>query len=231
MLIYVTGIKGGIGKSFISNLLVYYFKNELNVEPLIIDTDTSAPDVYFCNKHDTNEDNLITINTSNSDGWAILLKTIMNNKDRYIVVNAPAKEDESISEHGKFLDKLSERGVEIISFFVINDNGNAVRQIKLYRKHVKGKICIVKNSGKTKIDEDGFDVFNNSEFKNLPSIYIPCESTGYISKFTNTAEDKDKKSISYILDEKTGDFGYIFMIEEWVKDVMNNIKKGIEIAK
>ena len=230
MLIYVTGIKGGVGKSFITNLVIYYFKNVLNVDPIVIDTDTSAPDIYWCNKDDIKNEDLITAKTATSDGWALLIKTAYENKDRYIVVNAPAKEDDSISEHGEFLDKLVERGVDIISFFVINDNGNAVKQLKLFRKYVKGKICVIKNSGKTKLEENDFKVFNESEFKDLPSVYIPCESTGYISTHTYAAKDEEKKSLSYILDEKTGDFGYVFMLEEWVKKATDKIKIAIESA-
>lgn len=230
MLIYVTGIKGGVGKSFVTNLVIYYIKNVLKQNPIIIDTDTSAPDIYWCNKNDIIGDDLMTAKTSTADGWALLLKKAYLNKDRYIVVNAPAKEDESIAEHGEFLDKLVERGVDVISFFVINDNGNAVKQLKLFRNHVKGKICVIKNSGKTKLDENNFSVFNNSEFGELPSIFIPCESTGYISKHTHAAKDSEKKSLNYILDEKTGDFGYIFMLEEWIKKVMTKLEFALQIS-
>ena len=240
MLIYVTGLKGGIGKSFITNLVIYYYTNVLKVDPIVIDTDTSSPDIYWSNKDDfTFGSDLITANTSNHDGWALLIETAYKNKDKYIVVNAPAKEDESIAEHGRYLDKLAAQGIDVITFFVINDNGNAIKQIDLYREYVKSRICIIKNSGKTKLNEDNFTSFNSSQFNTLPSVFIPCESTGYVSKYTHQAKDEEKKSLRYLFnsdsnkntDEQTGDFGYIFMTEEWLSDCMQNIKKAIEIAK
>ena len=92
---------------------------------------------------------------------------------------------------------------------------------------------MIKNANRKGLTEENFSVFNNSEFvkKGIKSVFIKYESSGYISKYTSEVQDDMKKSLEYLYNPDTGDFGYILLSEDWLFDSMEQVKKAFEIAE
>lgn len=233
MVYYITGYKGGIGKSFFSLALIHYLSVMKNKDVILIETDTSSPDVaYCCINKDENGNvknkiyNVYTANTDVEDGWINIDNIILENTDKEIVINAPAKEDKIIEKYGDELNRLQEDGIEIVCFFVISDNGNSKVQLQNFLNTVKCKICVVKNAGRAGIKENGFTEFDKSEYKNITQIYI-SKGPDLISKYTAEADDKSKMMINEIASLSKGNE---FFLRGWIKKMSSAIEKGIKDA-
>ncbi len=68
----VGGGKGGVGKSMLSMALLDYLRSAENA-PLLIETDTSAPDVWKAYKNDVDNQ---CIDLEQKDGWLELLDVL-----------------------------------------------------------------------------------------------------------------------------------------------------------
>lgn len=97
-LFFVTGGKGGVGKSILCMLLIDFLTQFLKKKVLLIESDTSNPDV---GKTFTNNDyvEVIFLSLDNADGW-IELVDYCAASDRDVVINFAARSGEAIQKFG-----------------------------------------------------------------------------------------------------------------------------------
>jgi MinD-like ATPase involved in chromosome partitioning or flagellar assembly len=159
----IGGSKGGVGKSIVSmSLIDYFIDKEENI--LLIETDTSNPDVYK-NYHE--EINTKLIDLEEADGWIELLNICDSNKDSVIVINTKAANNNAVKKYGENLNSsLEALGRKLIALWVINRQKDSLLLLKDFREALPNAIVHVirneyfgdenkyqlYNSGKTKID-------------------------------------------------------------------------------
>lgn len=169
--IYVGGIKGGTGKSFVSMLVLHYFINQ-NITPTLLETDTSNPDVF---KSYSNDDkcNVLIYNIDDQDYWYEAMDKIaeiQNEGKGPVVINSAARNLETLEQNGETLNEFK----NFVTLWPINTNQDCLNHINKFIQIVKRPICIIKN-GKWGKDHS-FKIFNDSDLKKkygLQSVYLP----------------------------------------------------------
>ena len=162
---YVGGSKGGVGKSLLSFALVdYLISREQRV--LLMDTDTSNPDVYKAHK-----DAELTIlvcemrNLDNADGWSDMLNTVESHPEHVVVINSAARSKEGTTNYGELLKAaLTALRRDLITFWVINRHRDSIELLHSFQ-HIFADapihVCRNLHFGTA----DRFDLYNNSKIK------------------------------------------------------------------
>jgi hypothetical protein len=115
---YVGGSKGGVGKSLVSIALIDYLKIKKQEKVLLVETDTSNPDVY---KVYSDTIPAVTINLDNSEGWIELLNNCHDYKDAVVVINSAARSNDGIKNYGELLTQaVGDLKRQLVVFWVIN---------------------------------------------------------------------------------------------------------------
>ena len=118
---YVGGSKGGVGKSKVSFALIdYLIEREKKV--LLLDTDTSNPDVYKAHCPHEN-DNLVCkiADLDISDGWIELVNVADAHPEHFLVINSAARSNTGIEKYGSMLrETLAELNRDLVTFWAIN---------------------------------------------------------------------------------------------------------------
>lgn len=91
-LIIVGGSKGGVGKSIVSTAVIDLLRQR-GEKLLVIDSDTSNPDV-FKSHHKTLE--CLTLDLDRKDGWMALLNAAYNT-DATVVINSAARNNQAVN--------------------------------------------------------------------------------------------------------------------------------------
>jgi len=78
---FIGGSKGGVGKSMVAMALLHYLK-EIGREVVLIDTDTSNPDVSKIYEQIVPTE---LLNLDEVDGWMQLVNLCVQNKDKIVV--------------------------------------------------------------------------------------------------------------------------------------------------
>lgn len=119
MIIFVGGSKGGTGKSIVCSTVLDYLSQK-NMDPILVETDTSNPDVYKSHK------SLISLSVTaleldSADGWIELINLADKSKGRPLVVNTAARNLIGVEKYGSTLiNTLSELERELITLWTIN---------------------------------------------------------------------------------------------------------------
>ncbi|MBR2207546.1 MAG: protein mobD [Synergistaceae bacterium] len=161
-LYFVTGGKGGVGKSILSMLLVDFLTQYLKKKIILIESDTSNPDVgkTFVNNDDVE---VIFLSLDNADGW-IELVNYCETKDRDIVINFAARSGEAIKKFaGTLIGSLEELNTALITFWLINRQRDSVELLKEYMEAVQGELHVVRNTFYG--EPHKFELFNNSKIR------------------------------------------------------------------
>jgi len=95
----VGGGKGGVGKSMLSMALLDHLRDEES-SPMLIETDTSAPDVWKAYKDDVESQ---CIDLEQRDGWLELLDVLDRHADTPIVINSKAANQVGLRKFGGML--------------------------------------------------------------------------------------------------------------------------------
>lgn len=128
-IIFVTGSKGGTGKSFLSAAILDFLDQE-DKNWFLIDTDTSNPDVYkaYCKESPQKG---ATINLDSRDGWIDLVNLIDLKKEEFIIINSAARLSQSIEEYSSILTEiLGEINRTLVSAWVINRQRDSLQLLK-----------------------------------------------------------------------------------------------------
>ena len=135
----VEGGKGGVGKSIFCMLLIDFLTKCKGRKILLIETDTSNPDVgkTFSNNDDVE---VISLSLDNADGW-IELVNYVEASQRDIVINSAARSGEAIKKFSSTLTgSLEELQRKLITFWLINRQRDSVELLKKYMDVVPGEL-------------------------------------------------------------------------------------------
>ena len=92
----IGGGKGGVGKSMVSMATIDYLLQR-EADLLLIDADTSNPDVWKAYKDTTRSD---LLDLDNADGWIELINLCDSNADSTIVINTAARSNKAVNAYG-----------------------------------------------------------------------------------------------------------------------------------
>lgn len=128
---YVGGSKGGVGKSKLSFALLDYLIED-GKKALLLETDTSNPDVYKAH-HPHENDNLTCkiIDLDISDGWIELVNVADAFPEHTVVINSAARSNTGIEKYSAMLrDTLEELNRELVTFWVVNRQRDSVELLR-----------------------------------------------------------------------------------------------------
>lgn len=221
MIIYVGGSKGGVGKSMQAMIALHHYVSA-GVQPVLIETDTSNPDVYKA--YNGKGVSAYAYDIDTEKGWESTLNVIGEALDTDsttpIVINSGARNTMAIASHGDVLNAL---GVDIVTLWVINEQLDGLVLLKDYLQTVQQRICIVKN-GFFAADED-FDIFKKSNFskKGIQSVYLPKATAA-----TSKALYVERKALHELNVSLT--FGERMLYAGWIKKADAALAQALEIA-
>src|ERR1019366_2576882 len=160
---FVTGSKGGVGKSVGAIALLDYFEMR-NRKVSLVETDTANPDVGKAYQKDVKGFSLV--NLDENDGWLDLLDIIEAAKTPEIVLNTAARNNEGVTRHGAMFDEqMAQLQYPVISLFIINNQRDSVEMLADYEKVMnRGTVHVVRNQFYG-TSPNMFDIYNESELR------------------------------------------------------------------
>lgn len=216
-LIFCTGFKGGIGKSFMTAAVIDYLSNKNN-NIVVVDTDSTIPDIYKTFK-DTYKTYACDLDLD--EGWSSLFSICEEHKDSSVVVNAAAGADKTFIQNIRHIELASEVFErKLISFFMLNDEKDSLNQLDKYydathciKNH---RMAVVKNGyfGADSV----FDVYNTSNLKEK------IELTGCVSYYLSELAPHVRQKIklgrkSFAEAASILSFGDRIFLDAWRKKV------------
>ena len=217
---FVTGSKGGVGKSVGAIALLDYFEMR-NRQVSLVETDTANPDVGKAYQKSVKSFSLV--NLDENEGWLDLLDIVDASKDDEVVVNTAARNNEGVNRYGSMFDeKLNEFGWPFISLFLINQQRDSCEMLTDYMNVVtNGRIHVVRNQF-FGIAPSLFELYDNSplrksiEAKQGLSLYLPQLAT----RVTNLVQSS---RLTLERAWQTATLGSRAEIERWRRDCAQNI--------
>lgn len=157
----IGGSKGGVGKSFVTMSVIDYLQ-ERNENVLLVESDTSNPDVYKAYKDDTQSE---LINLDEPDGWVHLINTCDSKPDSTVVINTAARNNKGVSAYGETLNStLAELNRKLITLWIINRQRDSLELLKEYLEAIPNSIThVVRNAYFG--EENKFELYNNSKIR------------------------------------------------------------------
>jgi len=159
---FSSGSKGGVGKSFVCMGLLDYLTQSRNKKIVLIESDTSNPDVSKAYGKDENVKR-IPVRLDDADGWIELVNICDQHKGEDVIVNSAARSNEAIAEYGETLTgSLEELQRDLVTFWVINRQRDSMELLKKYEEQMpRGSIHVVRNTffGEPK----KFELYNTSK--------------------------------------------------------------------
>ena len=150
-LYFIGGSKGGVGKSILSMILADFLTQCRHRKIILVESDTSNPDVG------------ISLSLDNADGW-IELVNYSEASDKDIVINSAARSGEAVEKFGgTLIGSLEELQRQLVSFWVINRQRDSIELLKKYMDVVPGELHVVRNTFYGAPQK--FELFNNSKTK------------------------------------------------------------------
>ncbi len=158
-IVLIGGSKGGVGKSIVASALIDMMRHR-NQPPIVVDSDTSNPDVYKCHKEILD---CHTLDLDRKEGWIALLN-IVHSTDKTVVINSAARNNTGVECFGSLLmDALPDLGRELVTFWVINRQRDSLELLKQYRSTIRGEVHVVRNLHAGEADK--FELFNTSKLR------------------------------------------------------------------
>ena len=157
---FIVGGKGGVGKSMASMGTVDFFVKHLGRKIILIECDTSNPDVGKT-LLDNEYVEVISLSLDTIDGW-IELVNCCESSDRDIIINSAARLEASIAKFINILvGSLEELRRILISLWVINRQRDSIELLKKYMEIVPGELHVVRNTFYGEPEQ--FQLFNESK--------------------------------------------------------------------
>ena len=163
-ILLVGGGKGGVGKSMLSMALLDYLRTAENA-PLLIETDTSAPDVWKAYKNDVENQ---CIDLEQKDGWLELLDVLDRNADTATVINTKAANQVGLRKFGGMLtEALRQQKRKLVALWVIDRKRDGLELlsgfVETLAKDERVEVHVVRNLYWG--DEAKFDMYNGSQLR------------------------------------------------------------------
>ena len=160
----VGGGKGGVGKSMLSMALLDYLRAAENA-PLLIETDTSAPDVWKAYKNDVDSN---CIDLEQKDGWLELLDILDRNAGTATVINTKAANQVGLRKFGGMLtEALRQQKRKLVTLWVIDRKRDGLELlsgfVETLAKDERVEVHVIRNLYWG--DEAKFDMYNGSQLR------------------------------------------------------------------
>lgn len=158
---FVGGSKGGVGKSIVTMALLDYLKSS-EANPLLIESDTSNPDVEKCYKDEVPHRR---IGLDDGDGWVDLINEADSFKGGPIVVNTAARNNTGVGAYGATLrGALGDLKRKFVTLWVINRQRDSLELLKQYQETFPTfTVHVIRNTYFG--PESKFELYNNSAIR------------------------------------------------------------------
>jgi len=139
----IGGGKGGVGKSLLSMAMIDLL-TQRGKQCLVIESDTSNPDVYR-NYHECTHVELLDLDQV--DGWIELVNLCEKHSDKTVVINTGARNSVGVGSFGALLqNSLRELNRELVTLWVINTQRDSLELLRDYREAMpQGVVHVVRN--------------------------------------------------------------------------------------
>lgn len=157
----VGGSKGGVGKSTTSVCLIDTLQ-ERGEEILLIESDTSNPDVWKMYKDEVKNE---LIDLDDANGWIDLVNVCDRHPDSVVVVNTAARNNRGVAAYGETLNStLVELKRKLVTLWVINRQRDSLELLKDYMGGLpESTIHVVRNGYFG--EERKFELYNTAKIK------------------------------------------------------------------
>ncbi len=157
----IGGSKGGVGKSLVTMAMVDYLQ-EQGENILLIESDTSNPDVWKNYNETTNTE---LVNLDEADGWIQLVNLCDSNSDSIVVINSAARNNKGVSGYGETLNNtLAELKRKLVTLWVINRQRDSLELLKEYMDAIPNTDIHVVRNGYFG-EEKKFELYNASKLR------------------------------------------------------------------
>jgi len=158
-ILLVGGSKGGVGKSLVSMCLL-----DLMAEmgPVLIESDTSNPDTLKSYGQDVAA---FALNLDQAEGWMDLVNVCEQEKQRDVVINTAARNNQGVGAHGELLQSsLGEMERRLVTLWVINDQRDSLELLRDYLETIRDSVVhVVRNLHFG--EESRFGMYNESKLR------------------------------------------------------------------
>lgn len=157
----VGGSKGGVGKSTTSVGLIDTLQ-ERSEEILLIESDTSNPDVWKMYKDEVKNE---LIDLDDANGWIDLVNVCDKHPDAVVVVNTAARNNKGVTAYGETLNNtLAELKRKLVTLWVINRQRDSLELLKEYMEGLpESTIHVIRNGYFG--EERKFELYNTAKIK------------------------------------------------------------------
>jgi len=146
----IGGSKGGVGKSLVTMATVDYLQ-ERGESVLLIESDTSNPDVWKAYKESTETE---LINLDEADGWIQLVNLCDSKPDSVVVINTAARNNKGVSSYKR----------KLVTLWVINRQRDSLELLKEYMDAIPNSDVHVVRNGHFG-EEKKFELYNGSKLR------------------------------------------------------------------
>ena len=149
-IVFVTGSKGGVGKSLTTMAVLDYLTSEHRYVRLL-EADTTNPDVWKAYRRLVEGE---VVSLDEVDGWITLVNTCDANPFKAIVINTPARNNDAVLRHGAILlDSLKELARPLVTLWVINRQRDSLELLKNYMESMNaGVVHVIRNGYQNKFE-------------------------------------------------------------------------------
>lgn len=160
----IGGGKGGVGKSMLSMALLDHLGSS-GEAPFLIETDTSAPDVWKAYKEEVESQ---CVDLEQKDGWLEMLDLVGRLAEVRIVINSKAANQAGLRKFGGMLtEALRQQKRELIVLWVIDRKRDGLELLGSFletlAKDERMTVHVVRNLYWG--EETKFDMYNGSELR------------------------------------------------------------------
>ena len=157
----VGGGKGGVGKSLMSMALLDFLQAG-GLEPFLVETDTSVPDVFKTYQEETAGE---LVNLDEREGWIELVNMVESRADNTIVINTGARNQTGVSNFGRTLSKaLGELGRKLVVLWMIDRKRESLELLSDFMAAIpEAEVHVVRNLYLG--SERKFELYNGSKMK------------------------------------------------------------------
>jgi hypothetical protein len=190
-IVFVSGSKGGVGKSITTMAVLDYLLTS-NRYVKLLEADTTNPDVWKSYARAVESE---VVNLDGVDGWIHMVNCCDAEPQTTFVVNTPARNNDAVQEHGSILmDSLQELGRPLVTLWVINRQRDSLELLKTYLDTMTAGVVHVICNGYFG-DARKFELYEQSALKQVVqrqggmSLYLPdladrVTDALYTSRFT-----------------------------------------------
>ena len=161
-IVFVSGSKGGVGKSITTMAVLDHLATRQQMTKLV-DADTSNPDVFKSYSRSLEAEQ---IDLDDVEGWIQLVNIADSPSFKTVVVNTPARNNDGVRKHGAvLLGALRELSRPLITLWIINRQRDSLDLLAEYLDLTAGHgvVHVVQNGyfGEQK----KYELYNNSSIR------------------------------------------------------------------